>query len=450
MKLVTLSRKSLSFVRPVLFRPWFYLALGIHAGLLWLPLPSDSEQAEIPPEEEVIKITQLAASPDAESDTEGNTKATPEEETATQPSIPQANPLPPFTPPRSNPYTPFTVPTPEFDEDITFSPQTLPSPTPTPTPTPQPENTPTPSPSPSPSPISQPENTPTPSPSPSPSPTNIPENSPPSNNTPENEITPPGGLTHDGGLLGSLGNTGQDSGTSGTTAQPDDFFALFPRYPNAQQGSGGVLRNQFETAAYIYNTSDNLDLVISGLDSELQNTPFTWQKTLEDGNFKVYQVTNTETSETKYLHLVSQNEKTILYLEENDYTLAQLSEAEVRNMADRESVGVITGAAIGNGLLLELADVHTLTNSYFERFQNSENVYQPGNEIASKFEFADKIQQALRASFPDVEMTEMGEYEGAITYKVVDEGSYTYLMFVQGNEGQSVMIITPNNPLANT
>lgn len=445
MKLVTLSQKSLLFVRPVLFRPWFYLALGIHAGLLWLPLPSDSEQAEIPPEEEVIKITQLAASPDTESDTEGDT-AIPqagEGEATTKSSIPQANPLPPFTPPQTNPYTPFTVPTPEFDEDITFSPQTLPSPSPTPQPTP--------SPSPSPSPTPQPENTPTPSPSPSP--TNIPENPPPSGNTPEDETTTSGGSTHDGsssGLLGTRGDTGDNSGTSGTTAQPDDFFALFPRYPNAQQGSGGVLRNEFEIAAYLYNTSDAIESVIAGLDSELQDTPFTWEETLEDGNFKVYQVTNTETSETKYLHLLSQNEKTVLYLEEDDYTLAQLSEAEVRKMENRESLSVITGAAIGNGLLLELADVHTLTNSYFERFQNSENVYQPGDEIGSKFEFAEKIQQALKASFPNVEMAEMGEHEGGLTYKVVNEGSYTYLMFVQGNDGQSVMIVTPNNPLANT
>lgn len=440
MKLVTLSRKSLSFVRPVLFRPWFYLALGIHAGLLWLPLSNDSEQAEIPPEEEVIKVTQLAASPDTESDTEGNT-AIPQAgkgETTTQSSIPKTNPLPPFTPPRSNLYTPFTVTPPEVDEDIAFSPQPTPSPTPTP---PQEDK-----------------------PKPSPSPTNTPENPPPSSNTQDDETTTSGGGTHDSNLLETRGNNGEDSGTSGTT-KPDDFFALFPRYPNAEKGSGGVLRNQFETAAYLYNTSDAIESVIAGLDSELQNTPFRWQKTLEDGNFKVYQVTNTETSETKYLHLLSQNEKTVLYLEENDYTLAQLSEAEVKKMEDFQTWTIVNAAnAFGdeklNGWKLKSTDANTLANSGFERFQNSSNhnIFQPEDTVESNFGFAEKIKQALAEpefrNDPEtnLEMIAIGEYQGGLTYKVVNvnKGSYTYLMFVEGNDGQSVMIITPDNPLGNT
>jgi hypothetical protein len=433
MKLVTLSRKSLLFVRPVLFRPWFYLALGIHAGLLWLPLPSDSEQAEIPPEEEVIKITQLAASPDEESDTEGNTKATSAGEIATQSSLPKANPLPPFTPPRTNPYTPFTVTTPEFDREIAFSPQ--PTLTPSPRPTPQPENTPTPS----------------PSPSPSPSPTNTPENAPPSDNTPEDKTTSPGGSTHNSsnsGLLGTRGNTGDNSGESGTTAQPDDFFALFPRYPNAQQGSGEVLRNEFETAAYLYNTPDSLDRVIAQFDNDLlQNTPFRWQKTLEDGNFKVYQVTNTETSETKYLHLLSQNEKTVLYLEENDYTLAQLSEAEVEKMGDVEFSFIIAAADLDKVRSDIIANHPRAT-----QFQDRDNFafYKSKQVVNNPSTFAEQIKQATNTILPASQFIPLNDSDGSLTYKVVNEGSYTYLMFVQGDDGQSVMIISPTNPLANT
>lgn len=422
MKLVTLSRKSLSFVRPVLFRPWFYLALGIHAGLLWLPLSNDSEQAEIPLEEEVIKVTQLAASPDTESDTEGNT-AIPQAgkgETTTQSSIPKTNSLPPFTPPRSNLYTPFTVTPPEVDEDIAFSPQ----PTPSPTPTPPQEN----------------------KPKPSPSPTNTPENPPPSSNTQDDETTTSGGGTHDSNLLGTRGNNGEDSGTSGTT-KPDDFFTLFPRYPNAQQGSGGVLRNQFETAAYLYNTSDAIESVIAGLDSELQNTPFRWQKTLEDGNFKVYQVTNTETSETKYLHLLSQNEKTVLYLEENDYTLAQLSEAEVKKMEDVEFSFIIAAAdldKVGSDIITN----HPRANQFQDR--NNFAFFKSKQVVNNPSDFAEQIKQATNTILPAFQFISLNNSDGGLTYKVVNEGSYTYLMFVEGNDGQSVMIVSPNNPLGNT
>ncbi|MFP4299664.1 MAG: hypothetical protein ACLFT0_17745, partial [Spirulinaceae cyanobacterium] len=298
-----------------------------------------------------------------------------------------------------------------------------------------------------PTPTPQPESTPTPSPSPSPSPTNIPENPPPSSDTPEDETTPPGGSTHDSGLLGNLGNTGQDSGTSGTTAQPDDFFALFPRYPNAEQGSGGVLRNEFETAAYLYNTSDNIDRVIAGLDSELQNTPFTWEETLEDGNFKVYQVTNTETSETKYLHLLSQNEKTVLYLEENDYTLAQLSEAEVKKMEDVEFSFIIAAADLDK-VRSDIIANHPRAN----QFQDRENFafYKSKQEVANPSVFAEQIKQATSSILPESQFITLNDSDNSLTYKVVNEGSYTYLMFVQGNDGQSVMIISPINPFANT
>jgi hypothetical protein len=408
MKPLVISQKCLTWARPLVLQPWFYLAMGLHAVLLWLPLSPVPKQAETPPQEDAIKVTQLAPSggSNAKKETDLAIEATPIAPKP-QPSA-NLNRLPTFAQPRTKPYNPFTV------EPQASNPEIAVKPLPSPSPTPKPE-----------------------------------EEAPPANSptSPENESTAPVSPNHEND---TAGDTQKDSGTAGSTHQPSDFFAQFPRYPNAQQGSGGILRPGFETAAYLYNTNEPLDRVIEVFDSELfKNTPFRWQKTLEDGDFKVYQVTNTETSETKYLHLLSQHDKTVLYLEENAYTLAQLSEAEIREMDDLGFSEIMVAAAM-NGLSLDKVNSDIAAN--FPTFQSQENFvfYKPEKEVGDRVNFAEQIKQSVITSYPNYEFTQMGEYEGGLTYKVVSEGSYAYLIFVQGNNGQNVMIFTPSNPFANS
>ncbi|MEC4802850.1 MAG: hypothetical protein SAJ12_11355 [Jaaginema sp. PMC 1079.18] len=414
MNLVVLSRKSAILLRPFFFQPWFYLALGVHAGLLWLPLAPDSKLAETPPEEDTIQVTQLPSSSDSDLSSEGNNSET---ETPSS-ALPKLQPLPPYTAPPSSPQKPSKARSEDVEVGMSV---TTPTPAPSPSPTPQSENQPT-----------------------------------PSSTPPKDNSTPAAHSTHDSNPFGEnsggqRGSRGDNTGNSGSTTEISDFFALFPRYSNAQAGSGGILRSEFENAAYLYNTSDNISGVVAYFDSELPNTSFTWEQTFEDGNFKVYKVTNTETSETKYLHLFSQDEKTVLYLEENNYTLAQLSEAEVRVVVDTVLTNIMTTAYINEIMLAEINDRNPVDSRNLF-LGNAEEVkfYTTLTEIGSLSSFAEKIEQSVTETNPNFEFIKIGESQAGITYKFLEDNSFTYFTFVQGDDGQSVMIISPVNPFANT
>ena len=119
----------------------------------------------------------------------------------------------------------------------------------------------------------------------------------------------------------------QESTQEPTVAQKIiDFFATFPRYPGAEKGSDGVLRPEFDNATYIFNTKNSLEIVASMFEKEILPTEnFTRPKPIRDeANFKTYEVSNSTGSEKNYLYLIFKDEKTVIYLEKENYTLAQL------------------------------------------------------------------------------------------------------------------------------
>lgn len=121
--------------------------------------------------------------------------------------------------------------------------------------------------------------------------------------------------------------TSQDPTQEPTVAQKIiSFFATFPRYPGAEKGSGGVLRPDFDNATYIFHTENNLESVASKFEKELLPTEnFTRPKLIRDeANFRTYEVSNSTGTERNYLYLISKDNKTAIYLEKENYTLAQL------------------------------------------------------------------------------------------------------------------------------
>lgn len=121
--------------------------------------------------------------------------------------------------------------------------------------------------------------------------------------------------------------TSQEPTQEPTVAQKIiSFFATFPRYPGAEKGSGGVLRPDFDNATYIFHTENNLESVASKFEKELLPTEnFTRPKLIRDeANFRTYEVSNSTGTERNYLYLISKDNKTAIYLEKENYTLAQL------------------------------------------------------------------------------------------------------------------------------
>ena len=142
----------------------------------------------------------------------------------------------------------------------------------------------------------------------------------------------------------------QDSTQEPTVAQKIiSFFATFPRYPGAEKGSGGVLRPAFDDATYIFHTEDNLESVASKFEKELLPTEnFTRPKLIRnEANFKTYEVSNSTGTETNYLYLISKNDKTAIYLEKQNYTLAQLINEQIEERKNQLLGGYIMAVIEG-------------------------------------------------------------------------------------------------------
>jgi hypothetical protein len=362
-------------VRMILMRPWFYLAVTLHAIALMLPthLQRDVKTSQ-PPEEDVVKITQLPV-PGAKT------------KNATAPAPPTRTRSPQQTL-RSTPRRESPV---RLAAERSFAPS-LDS-------------------------ESQPR-----------------ENSQPTSGSPEKSP--------------SSRQTSQSStrdSTSDSTPPPDDFFENFPRYPNAQQGSSGVLRPEFEQG-YVFNTSDSLDTVIAKFESELlPPSPFRWENRASESNFRVYQVLRSSDRESKFLHFIVENNTTVLYLESNQYSLEELKNAKTEPMDFFEAASVI-------GLLGD--EIKKDTSNRVEKLQNrnafegkdfdffipkTDNFSSPENMAAS-------LEKTLTKQDPDYKFAKISDYGGGLLYKITTANSHIYLTFVSTPERELLIAYSQEDP----
>ncbi len=240
---------------------------------------------------------------------------------------------------------------------------------------------------------------------------------------------------------------------------PRDFFAAFPRYPDAQPGSGGLLRPEFERAAYLYQTGDDLGAIAQTFQQTLlPGSGFTWQVQAQEAHFRVYHIQR-ETGEAGYLHLIRQDGRTALYLEAQPYTLAQLREATTEPMDNdaqqqfltQFSMALYLMAAEGGQytlgdqqlrareaeLLGKLADpAPFLANGRLdrERFQ-----LQGALRGRTSTQVSAELSQALTDGYDLARIDRYGEGE---LYKVTSDDAHIYLILAQAQD--EVVILSTN------
>ena len=240
-----------------------------------------------------------------------------------------------------------------------------------------------------------------------------------------------------------------------------DFFSTFPRYPRAEKGSGGVLRPEFDNATYIFHTEDNLETVASKFEKKLlPNQNFASPKPVnQEDNFKVYEVSNSTGLETNYLYLISQNGKTAIYVEKENYTVAQLIEAQTE---DRNNDVFETAVSIAIEVIkrnYDLADASDTDRDKLvekDRFPREKFDFKMARKTKADKPvetsvLASSLNEQLRQLDPSFEpLSSVGKYGGGLLYKL-KKGEYeTYLVLAPAKDEQdrpiTVIVLSKNKP----
>jgi hypothetical protein len=298
------------------------MSLVLHGAVLMLPIPSDLDKPKPPKKQEQVKITQLPrtrSSPklSPESSSKPNPQPTPEPSQSTRSN--EATP-PDFLPELT------TQLSPQLSESIRLDELTLPESSGKPNPQPSPEPSESTPPEPkqqSANPIisqANPKQNPTSQPKPEESDSSNSKlsQSPPSNPAPNTE-------------------TNADDPKANDPLK--DFLNNFPFPDNANVGSLGVLSKEAEESAR--NVKQPLEGVIKYYGKELPVRKYSplASPIEDDTDLKVYQVY--KGSAYQYLHLISKEEDTIIFLSEKKLSRTDLANLEVETPQQREFKGIL-------------------------------------------------------------------------------------------------------------
>ena len=255
--------------------------------------------------------------------------------------------------------------------------------------------------------------------------------------------------------------TSQDSTQEPTVPQKIiSFFATFPRYPGAEKGSGGVLRPDFDNATYIFHTENNLESVASKFEKELLPTEnFTRPKLIRDeANFKTYEVSNSTGSETNYLYLIFKDEKTAIYLEKENYTLAQLIDKQTEERKNQLLGGYIMAVIEGIKPQYKLDNFNPAND--FDRLDEKDKFKAQKFDLKhAKKTTADHpvSEEKLISSLEDQlklfnfeSLSPEGKYGTSTVYKAKQGTSETYLVLAPAKDEQgkpiTVIILSEEKP----
>ncbi|MBE9126606.1 MULTISPECIES: hypothetical protein [unclassified Coleofasciculus] len=379
--------KNLPTPARILLRPMLLISLVLHGAVLMLPLAYDLKKSENPEKEKTVKITKLS------SPTQSSSKA-----------FPKSSLSPKSTPRRTRRRQDTPLQTPQWNQ--TSPPQII-----------------------------------------------ITRSLEQTNPSQNQQISQPSATSNASQAQPQQnGETSNDSNEESTLPQKVvNFFATFPRYPRAEKGSGGVLRSEFDEATYIWHTADNLETVAENFENELLPTKnFDSPKRIKgEPNFRVYEVSS-HTDETNYLHLISKDEITAIYLESEEYSLEQLMEA------DTEDRSVMAGLSIAIEMvkneyrlkdfeendLNRLVEKDNFKGKNFEfKFARKTTAEQP----ASPTELASSLNKQLKGlGFES--LSEEGNYGGGTIYKVKQSEFEIYLIFAPAHDQDDnpITVIIPS------
>ncbi|HEY9833000.1 MAG TPA: hypothetical protein V6D26_20780 [Stenomitos sp.] len=255
--------------------------------------------------------------------------------------------------------------------------------------------------------------------------------------------------------------TSQDSTQEPTVPQKIiNFFATFPRYPGAEKGSGGVLRPDFENATYIFHTDNNLENVAAKFEKELLPTEnFTRPKLIHnEDDFKTYEVSNSTGTETNYLHLIFKYNKTAIYLEKQNYTLAQLINEQTEERKNQLLGGYIVAVIEGIKPQYKLDNFNPAND--FDRLDEKDKFKAQkfdlkhakkttGDNPVSEEKLISSLETQLKLLNFD-SLSPEGKYGTSTVYKAKQGTSETYLVLAPAKDEQgkpiTVIILSEEKP----
>ncbi|MEQ9551420.1 MAG: hypothetical protein RIM23_17640 [Coleofasciculus sp. G3-WIS-01] len=401
--------KNLSTPAQIVLRPMLLISLVLHGIVLMLPISDDLKKSENPEKEETVKITKLPS-----------------------PSIPKSSPSPKSTSKVTPQRSPVTLSqTPQRRQTNS---QII---------------------------INRPESPANPS---SNQPINQPSVSSKVSQTEKQQTSETSNVvqTDQNKTSDRLDESDQNSTPPQPAQKEVNFFAIFPRYPGAEKGSGGVLRPEFDEANYIWHIEEDLETVASKFEKELlPNQNFQQPKLIKnEGNFRVYEVSNTKGNETKYLHFIHKDSKTSIYLESESYDLKELVQNKTE---DRAEFLVMASLSSAIEILKEQYklkdfnvedDLDTLVEA--DKFKRANFDFTIARKTTadhpiSPQELANTLNEQLQSlEFEPLSPTGDGEYGGGTLYKIKKDRFERYLILTPAKDEKenliTVIILARDDP----
>ncbi|GAC1461096.1 MAG: hypothetical protein NVS2B14_10250 [Chamaesiphon sp.] len=228
--------------------------------------------------------------------------------------------------------------------------------------------------------------------------------------------------------------------TPETTAQ--DPFADFPRYPNAQPGSSGLLPGDADKSAN--STGDKLAQVVEYFKKELETKKFSIQPTTDEATIKVYQVSKGSTNQ--FLHLISRENNTVIVLAPQPLDLEKLKTADVQQQSPEERAFDDISHQVDSDFALAAPDNDLSYLVDFSKFPDAPSVkLDEGYPIlgVAKGKTSDELLSSIQSklSAQGFELSQVGTYGRVPLYKVSNQANKSFTRYMS-------IVPTPDGKLA--
>lgn len=237
--------------------------------------------------------------------------------------------------------------------------------------------------------------------------------------------------------------------TSESTAALNDPFANFPKYPNTQAGSFGLLKGEADKNSQ--QTPDALDDVVKFFEKELQTEGFEYEAQPdvegEGKKIKYYQVSKGN-SKPQFLHLIgTEGSGTVIFLAPQALGIGDLENLEIETQESRLFGDALT--QIDDELVL-VAEFNYADTAAFNsppenvQFEEKGTAYfdAPTAKVKTFEELDSFLKTQLEAS--SFTVSQVGEYGGGPLYQI-KSGTFTgYLNLAPTLDNRGFVLIKWN------
>lgn len=241
----------------------------------------------------------------------------------------------------------------------------------------------------------------------------------------------------------------QASPTSESTAALNDPFANFPKYPNTQPGSFGLLKGEADKNSQ--QTTDALDNVVEFFEKELQTEGFqvTAQPDVEGEGKKIkyYQVSKGN-SKPQFLHLIgTDGSGTVIFLAPQALGIGDLENLEIETQESRLFGDALT--QIDDELVL-VAEFNYADPAAFDSPPENVQFEERGTAYfdapTAKVKTFEELDSFLKAQLEGSSFTvsEVGKYGGGPVYQVKSGTFTSYLNLAPTLDNKGFVLVKWN------